>query len=139
MGVKLWLLFSFYVCFLMHINEIFNLSLGRFIRVRSAYPRGHVHFNPFNAGTQLSLICCFWEHSPADFHKELVLWNKGLQFYCHVYMEIISICECSPIGDAIRSFIINTWNKSRFSFFVWLITFKKHDNKHGYQMKFVIK
>lgn len=44
---------------------MFNPSLDCFIRTGSTDQRGCIHFHPFNARTQFSIICWFWKHPPA--------------------------------------------------------------------------
>ena len=55
----------FWAHFSVHINAMFRPSLACFIRPGSTDSRGHIYFHQFNVGTQFSLICWFWKHSPA--------------------------------------------------------------------------
>ena len=88
----------------MHINEMFNPSLDCFIRTGSTDQRGRIHFHPFNARTQFSIICWFWKHPPAGLffflffpQDEMLLYDKDSKIYCDVSAESLSWYLLYPI------------------------------------------
>lgn len=104
--------YFFYTHFSMHINEMFSPSLDCFIRTGSTDPRGHIHFHPFNAGTQFSLICWFWNHPPAGFFFRMkCCYVTTTSFIVMFLLKFYHDLHFSQFEKRKRSFIITIWNR----------------------------
>lgn len=111
--------FFFCAHFSMHVHEMVSPSLDCFIRTGSTDPRGHIHFHPFNAGTQFSLICWFWKHPPAGFCFVFfqdkccyVIKTRSL-----IGMFLLKFYHDIQLGKRKRIFVVKIWNRDLLSCF----------------------